>query len=65
MQIRPDLQIDLFRLVTGERLIRLTDPRSGLALEQKVDPSRPLARQKERLLAVFAAALAETEVVVA
>jgi len=65
MQVRPDLQIDLIKLVTGERLIRLTDPHSGLALEQKVDPGRPLVRQKERLLAVFAAALAETEAVVA
>jgi hypothetical protein len=65
MQVRPHLQIDLIRLVNGERLIRLTDPHSGLALEQKVDPTRPLARQKERLLAVFAAALAEMEAIVA
>jgi len=65
MRIRPDLQIGLIRLATGERLIRLTDPRSGLTLEQKVDSGQPLARQKERLLAVFAAALAETEAVAA
>jgi hypothetical protein len=65
MKIRPDVQIELVRLATGERLIRLTDPRSGLALERKADPSRSLARQKERLMAAFKVALAEAEAVVA
>jgi len=51
------IQIDLIRLVSGDRLIRLTERDSGLTLEQKLDPQLPVVRQKERLLQVFQAAL--------
>jgi hypothetical protein len=37
----------------------LTEPESGLALEKKLDPQKPVARQKETLLGVFEAALAK------
>ena len=62
---RTNIQIDLIKLVGGERLIRLTEPQSGLALEKKLDPEQPLVRQKERLLGVFEAALARAELAAA
>jgi hypothetical protein len=59
------VQLDLIRLVGGERLLRLTDPRSGLSLEKKLVPSEAVVRQKERLLRVFGAALARAELLTA
>lgn len=58
---RSTIQIDLIKLVSGERLLRLTEPQSGLSLEKKLDASQPVVRQKERLLGVFEAALARAE----
>ncbi len=58
---RKNIQIDLIKLVGGERLLRLTEPQSGLSLEKKIDPQKPVARQKEKLLGVFDAALARAE----
>ena len=55
------IQIDLIKLVSGERLLRLTEPQSGLALEKKLDAKQPVVRQKERLLGVFEAALARAD----
>ena len=55
---RSKIQIDLIKLVGGERLLRLTEPQSGLALEKKLDPQKSVASQKENLLGVFDAALA-------
>lgn len=53
---RARIQIDLMKLKTGERLLRLTDPQSGLSLERKLDPEKSVIAQKEKLLAVFEAA---------
>ncbi len=58
---RSTIQIDLIKLVSGERLLRLTEPQSGLALEKKLDAKQPVVRQKERLLGVFEAALARAD----
>lgn len=58
---RSKIQIDLIRLVGGERLLRLTEPQSGLSLEKKLDAQQPVARQQERLLGVFEAALARAQ----
>ncbi len=57
------IQFDLVKLLNGERILRLTDPRSGLALEKKLKPSEAVVRQRERLLQVFEAALARAEVI--
>lgn len=65
MSDRKNIQIDLIRPVGGERLLRLTEPRSGLSLEKKLDVQQPVARQKERLLGVFEAALARAELIAA
>jgi hypothetical protein len=55
------IQFDLIKLLNGERLLRLTEPQSGLSLEKKLATADPVARQKEKLLALFEAALALTE----
>ena len=62
---RSKIQIDLIKLVGGERLLRLTEPQSGLSLEKKLDPQKPVASQKEKLLGVFDAALARAEMMAA
>ena len=61
MTDRHNIQIDLIKLAGGERLLRLTEPQSGLSLEKKLDRNQPVVRQKERLLGVFEAALTKAE----
>ncbi len=58
---RDSIQIDLIKLTDGVRLLRLTEPRSGLSLEKKLLAKEPLIRQKKQLLEVFDAALAQAE----
>lgn len=58
---RSKIQIDLIKLLSGERLLRLTEAQSGLSLEKMLDARQPVVRQKERLLGVFEAALARAE----
>ncbi len=55
---RNKIQIDLIKLTDGGRLLRLTDPNSGMSLERKIDSTQTVHDQKERLLKVFEAALA-------
>ena len=61
MNHRDKIQVDLIKLVSGERLMRLTYLPSGLVLEKKLDPKQAVVRQKERLFGVFEAALAQAE----
>ena len=58
---REKIQFDLIKLLNGERILRLTEPRSGLSLEKKLSPADAVVRQKENLLGVFEAALARAE----
>ena len=51
------IQIELIKLATGARLLRLTESTSGLALERTLDPKVPVSAQKEALAKVFQAAL--------
>jgi hypothetical protein len=62
---RDKIQFDLIKLVGGERLLRLTEPHSGLSLEKKLAPADAVVRQKENLLRVFEAALARAEALAA
>ena len=62
---RQKIQIDLIKLISGERLLRLADPGSGLALEKKLDPQKSIVGQKEQLLGVFEAALARAAAITA
>jgi hypothetical protein len=45
----------------GERILRLTEPQSGLSLEKKLASADAVVRQKEKLLGIFEAALAQAE----
>ena len=65
MKTRANIQIELLKLTGGDRLLRLSDPESGLALERKLDPKEPVVRQKNRLRAAFEAALARCELAAA
>lgn len=56
-----NIQFDLIKLLNGERILRLTEPQSGLSLEKKLSPADAVVRQKEKLLVVFEAALARAE----
>jgi hypothetical protein len=58
---RTKIRIELLKLHGGDRLLRLTEPKSGLSLERKLDSKRSVVDQKERLLTVFEAALARAE----
>jgi hypothetical protein len=62
---RDKIQFDLIKLVGGERILRLTEPVSGLSLEKKLAPAEAVVRQKEKLLQVFEAALVRAEVLTA
>jgi hypothetical protein len=56
-----NVQIDLIRLANGERLLRFTEPKSGIALERNLDPARPVSEQKTKLAKVFEAAVAQAQ----
>jgi hypothetical protein len=51
------IQIHLLKLKDGTRLLRLTEAASGLSLEKKIDPNRPVLPQKKHLLSLFEATL--------
>jgi hypothetical protein len=64
MANRSALQIELVRPPGGERLLRLTEPLSGLALERKLNATRSVHEQKKQLLDVFEIALKRAELTV-
>ena len=53
--------MDLIKLAGGGRLLRFTDPRSGLSVERKLDEARSVAEQKSQLSEVFQAAVARAQ----
>jgi hypothetical protein len=55
--MKRDLEILLVKLADGARILRLSDPASGLCLEKRLDPTESVARQKERWLQAFTAML--------
>lgn len=62
---RDKIQFDLIKLAGGGRLLRLTEPQSGLTLEKKLAPADAVVRQKQRLLRAFEAALARIDLAAA
>ncbi len=62
---RARIEFHLVKLANGERLLRLTESRSGLSLEKKLAPTEAVVRQREMLLRVFEAALAKAELTAA
>ena len=65
MKKRDDFQIEVLKLADGGRLLRLTEPDAGLALERRLDPKAPVVRQKNRLSDALEAAVARCESVAA
>jgi hypothetical protein len=60
---RENIEIKLLKLAGGDRLLRLTEPVSGLSLEKKLDPQQTVVRQKEKLFVILEAALARADAV--
>jgi hypothetical protein len=48
MPDRGKIQIDLIKLAEGGRLLRVSEPQSGLSLERKMDNERSVHDQKRR-----------------
>jgi len=44
---RDKIQFDLIKPANGGRILRLTEPQSGLSLEKKLVPADAVVRQKE------------------
>ncbi len=57
-----NIQITMLRLKDGSRLLRLSEPETGLALERTLNPNRSLLRQKQQLKALFEAMIQRSEV---
>ena len=51
------IEMLLLKLADGARILRLSEPDSGLCLEKRLDPKQSVSRQKERWMQVFAAML--------
>ena len=51
------IRIQLLTLVHGGRLIRLEHDATGLSVERKVHPEKPLVVQKAKLMRLFEAML--------
>lgn len=47
------IEMLLLKLTDGARVLRLSETRSGLCLEKRLDPKTSIARQKERWNQVF------------
>jgi hypothetical protein len=56
-----NIEIELIKLASGARLLRFTESKSGLTLERKLDPNRPVTAQKQQLAKVFEATLTQAE----
>lgn len=59
------IQITLLKLKDGSRLLRLTEPATGLALERALNPNRPVLRQKQQLKALFESMIQQAEALIA
>jgi hypothetical protein len=53
MPMERDIELLLVKLADGGRILRLSESRSGLCLEKRLEPQESVARQKERWRQVF------------
>ena len=51
--MKRNVEILLLKLADGARVLRLSEPKSGLCLEKRLDPDASVAWQKERWKQVF------------
>lgn len=55
--MKRDIEMLLLKLTDGARILRLSDPGSGLCLEKRLDPTQSVALQKQRWVQAFTAML--------
>jgi len=55
--MKRDIELLLLKLADGGRILRMSEPQSGLCLEKRLDPQASVARQKARWKRVFLAML--------
>ena len=55
--MKRDIEMLLLKLTDGGRVLRFSEPASGLCLEKRLDPKKSVGRQKERWKQVFKAVL--------
>lgn len=55
--MKRDIEMLLLKLTDNARILRLSEPKSGLCLEKRLDPDQSVARQKQRWKQVFTAML--------
>jgi hypothetical protein len=55
--MKRNIELLLLKLADGGRILRLSEPRSGLCLEKRLDSHESVARQKQRWKHVFVAML--------
>ena len=51
--MKRDIEIILLKLTDGLRIMRLSEPVSGLCLEMRLDKSQPVAKQQKHWKQVF------------
>jgi hypothetical protein len=64
MAEQSQIKIDLVKLTDGRRLLRLTEPQSGLTLEKVLAPELPVVRQQRQLVQLFESTLAQAALAV-
>ena len=55
--MKRDIEMLLLKLADGGRVLRFSDPQSGLSLEKRLEPAQSVVRQKEHWRQVFLAVL--------
>ena len=55
--MKREIEMLLLKLADGARVLRFSEPESGLCLEKRLDADQSVARQKQRWKEVFAAML--------
>jgi len=55
MAMKREIEMLLLKLADGGRILRFSEPKSGLCLEKRLDRQQSVAEQKKRWEAVFAA----------
>ncbi|GDY20152.1 hypothetical protein LBMAG56_14970 [Verrucomicrobiota bacterium] len=55
--MKRDVELLLLKLADGGRILRFSEPQSGLCLEKRLDSTESVARQKARWKHVFIAML--------
>ncbi len=55
--MKRDVELLLLKLADGGRILRFSEPQSGLFLEKRLDSTESVARQKARWKHVFVAML--------